>query len=466
MNPTTLTTMATPSYPSLSPDQSMRIRSRSNFYTSPNTPSPYNSPRPASRAVSSTNSSRKRSREPSHAPHTYTKGNHDQNPRSPPFETPPPLAPSKYVFATGVDTPTGLANATPTEPSSERNFRRSWTPTTATNGTRNFSMTSVEANGNTRKRKRPSSPTSRRSTKAEETWTSYMTRLAKGMASQLTNYIPSWGTGNSFTSGGGVGYELSSDGAPPKQLDPSLNPTHEENSKALRSGMSNARMERDSTPVPGGFPVDDYDVVTYSSANEEDAEDERPAKRFQSQKGDWVVLNTQGRETPDRSFRRQQQSYIPRPASSVSPRAVSSTSRSSTARLSAAPQIRSTSSSLAKYQPEKQYKRSASYASPRSSPSKPSPMLYASHTSPASHNRSPSHQPPRLAKHQTTPPSSRRIADFSSPPSAEAQRFLERRQRQERLQEASMRKLNKQLKDMIKEGEAALSARAEVDDGF
>lgn len=59
-------------------------------------------------------------------------------------------------------------------------------------------------------------------------------------------------------------------------------------------------------------------------------------------------------------------------------------------------------------------------------------------------------------------PNSKKQRD--SPVSAETQRFVAQMRRIEREEDASLRRLNRQLEMMIKEGKQALGARVEVDD--
>ena len=167
------------------------------------------------------------------------------------------------------------------------------------------------------------------------------------------------------------------------------------------------RPDRESTPVPGEFPQED-DFFDAIEGNLED----RPAKRLQTgQSDEWVFV-----EPDSRTFT----GYKPR-------RPTLSRIVSARRARPSMPRITSVNQAGSPNGPDRV--RSASFASARSPQNSPA----------QSHTRSGS--------------------------SNDAQRWSARKQKENRQNDASMSRLNKQLQAMIREGKEALATRVEIQDG-
>lgn len=110
-------------------------------------------------------------------------------------------------------------------------------------------------------------------------------------------------------------------------------------------------------------------------------------------------------------------------------------------------------SSSSSFQPVQPVRSSASYASPRSRT-----------TSAALGSKSSSQKKPRLSN---VSPSRRQTSYFAqqSPMSPEIETYQRKKRREDKKQDESIRKLNAQLQDMIREGQEALGSKIEIVDG-
>lgn len=195
---------------------------------------------------------------------------------------------------------------------------------------------------------------------------------------------------------------------------------------------------RSSTPLPGEFPQDN----SFFGDFEQDNTPARPAKRIHTDTGaGWVMVHHDS-ATHDSSQR-----LSTRKVSSNGLTRLNSPSRSTASRASSRrsliPVSRRTSS----------HATSTSAAVDTASPA----FTHVERRASTASTRSPIQQHRRNAGLRPSTPN-------GSPLSPEAQRFISRNEKQEREHEKSMRKMSKQVQDLIKQGQAALGTKFEVED--
>lgn len=237
----------------------------------------------------------------------------------------------------------------------------------------------------------------------QETWRRFVFNVVGEIAGKMWEFCRT-SAFRGFTAGGGLGYAMTTAG--PRTLD--------RTSSWALVDENKSKIAPVSIPVPGRFPEDDGLPELQESPP-------RPAKRLQtSQASGWVMVDhadsvstshcTSSIQTPNLT-----RSLLPRP---VTPRIIAARrSRPSTARLTSVSHAES---------PYRDHARSASFASPRSTGQASQPK--------------------------------------QSPSSADIQRYTSRIYREEKENEASMRKLNQQLKAMIRQGREALATKVEIQD--
>jgi len=205
-----------------------------------------------------------------------------------------------------------------------------------------------------------------------------------------------------FTAGGGQMYPIKSEAGTLRSQD------EKTYTEYLRT--------QNLTPIPGRFPDEDFEEEYFATPSQNQTPP-RPAKRRQISNGKgverWVLVPETAGQSPQKSPRKH--SGIPRPVSrgSVARRALL-TNRTSYISHAGSPAL--------------QANRPASYASPRSPPSKP--------------------------RDSTAP----------SPASIEARKFLAKKRKEEQEADESIRRFNDKLKAMIKEGQEALGTKIEIED--
>jgi len=212
--------------------------------------------------------------------------------------------------------------------------------------------------------------------------------------------------------------------------------------------------ERESTPLPGQFPDEDF-IPDYWDSPAPEASPQRPGKRRQI--GDnkdelarnWVVVQPQLNDRPQTPTKPQ-----PRPqagaarysmptASSASRRARPASRAGAGAVLSNAPRRPLINRVSHAGSPALQSSQPASYASPRSPHSSKIPRAVAS--------------PGRAVKTKDS------LSNLDSPAAKEAQRWAALKKREEIEADITMRRMDKQLKDMIRQGKEALGTRIEIE---
>ena len=180
----------------------------------------------------------------------------------------------------------------------------------------------------------------------------------------------------------------------------------------------------DTSAIPGGFPQDDL-IENYMA---QDHSEVRPAKRLHRDKSEfnkeWVMVSASAgsrESSPSRAVIRK----IPRASSPV--KRPGSSETAGLLRAGKRPTLHPSRPSLSSQAGLASQKAStgASYASPRSPSARPSP---------------------------------------NTPLSAEAQRFAKKIKKRETQDDASMKRLNAQLKAMIREGKEALGTKIEIED--
>lgn len=203
-----------------------------------------------------------------------------------------------------------------------------------------------------------------------------------------------------------------------------------------------------------------------SQEQQQDEDHPRPSKRRQtSSGGDWVLVSPEPTQSPppaEPAKQVSQHSHIPRP----SPRASGSMRRRSHFSPSASARRTSVVSTS--------YNTNNNGGSRRSSIMPPTSKPLRSARSLSSFSPRPQHQHQYqqdfdddddggdTRKMYTTPKSGRMSAAHTLT-SADVARYRAKKDREERKQDASMRKLNEQLRAMIREGKAALGTKVEVD---
>lgn len=309
--------------------------------------------------------------------------------------SPAPLANSRYRLAGGMDTPTRETNAhlENLDFNSENDFRRRWTYSSRSleHGVQAVTMGALDRERNGRR-----GGTAAAQSMQEETWGQFVVNAVSGIAGKVWQF--SVGAFRGFNAGGGDGYIMTSDG---------LQRTRRE----VVDTPGPTRRASNLTPVPGRFPQEyDEDIG--------EAHDLRPAKRLQTTREDWVMVDAPSPQLTPRTL--SHRAHAPRPAlwpnSSRRP-------RTSVARLSSASHTGLTPTGTA-------HKRAASFATPRS---------------------------PAASPQAQRSPTSMAVDD-------DVQRYSAKRKREIKQADASMKRLNQQLQAMIKQGKDALASTVQIED--
>jgi hypothetical protein len=284
------------------------------------------------------------------------------------------------------------------------------------------------------------------------TWKIPLVGVAATVAGRVWNFVSN-NTFFGFRAGGGTAYDMSNG---------NLEPFEAESRQSLGStlsGMSGKAVRQFSwggPNVPGRFPQEE-EVPALDELEDTPQEPTlRAAKRRQvSRHGDWVIVepvpDIDSVESSLPTTKSPPQSHIPR---LNSPRASSSRRRSH----------------LATPAPSPRRNNSTAYNTISSNTSTHRTSIYT-HTfimKPLRSARSFSSLPvstlaPSASEGSPRTPRGSRISAAHTLTSEDVAKFRAKKDREERLQDASMRKLNEQLRAMIKEGKAALGTRVEVD---
>ncbi|EPE31264.1 hypothetical protein GLAREA_12567 [Glarea lozoyensis ATCC 20868] len=366
-------------------------------------------------------------------------------------ESPSPLANSKYVLAGGMDTPTikaaRLASFSDHE-YGDMAYRRS-----LGNGGSNLKPSASDlysemdasgyfpadgygrdANGRGRAWQGPGG----------DGWSRAAIQAVGGVVGKVWEFCKNGGAVfRGFQAGGGKGYAL--DHKEPTSPYPTEHSKYLQDEKNATWGG----IDRESTPLPGRFPEEDF-VETYSDLSRPQI-DVPPAKRRQVSRNNtqdeltknWVVVQpTTPTITPSKPRSR--------PTSRFSQPTASSASRRSTT-TAARPASRAGSTLTAPQRPKISRASTVSLMG--------SPALISNHgASFASPRASPNSKIPRPSPSKS---SSAKIPESSA--SKEAIRWAAVKRKEERDADESIRRLDAQLKAMIREGKEALGTKVEVE---
>ena len=396
-------------------------------------------------------------------------------------DTPPPLANSRYRLAGGLDTPVENANAAfeSIEPGSEPDFRRRMRGSLGScNDGREVrhrqSMGGAVTGGGIERernggRRQPESAATLGQAQDNDTWSLYFMKMAGGIAGAMWDFCRnSTSTFTGFKAGGGPSYSIVEQSGGNRSVQPNNGQTdHAAVQPQPQPQPQRRRRKKDSTPVPGSYPLDDdYEFISHPTDTPEPS-DRRSSKRLQTtQAGDWVVLehsnNPNSRtQTPDsQPVSRRRTSYRSRPSTTATGAHTSATRPTGASRAS-----------IAARKPRLPHVNAGGRISSASLHGPASTPQYAHHQHIHNSNeRRPSTATATRSPVQARTASPKRGAQDAaahqkeSPASADIQRYTAKRERLERQNDKSIRKLNSRLVDMINEGRQALGTRVDVED--
>lgn len=354
--------------------------------------------------------------------------------------SPQPFVNTKYIIKGGLDTP-GLAAAqlheSATSEYSDIGYRRELSGTKSgllgedPGGYESFLP--LDLDNNTMEE---SVHQSRQLSSPGEGWSKVALEVVGGVVGKVWEFCKN-GAFRGFHAGGGKGFTVNN----PK----SAHYTIEETDANFWSGGDEKITtawgdERDSTPLPGQFPVEDF-IPDYMDNLTPAATPERPGKRRQISSSDeltrsWVVVPSGN--TPVK----------PAPQPRALPRFSLPTTASSS-RRSIAPRPASRASNPV---PRRPLLQRVSHAG---SPSL-NHLSGASFASP----RSPGGKIPRATR-TGSPASPTKTTE--SPAAKEAMRWAQKKKQEEREADVTIRRLDAQMKAMIREAKEALGTKVEVD---
>ena len=315
--------------------------------------------------------------------------------------SPAPFVSTQYRLAGGVDTPTASAVESVISPDMTMRGGRGWRPGGGSPDSY-FPQLAREGNGRARRR-----ATSRRDGWGQTIYSVF------GVAGRVWEFCR-MSAFRGFYAGGGRGYQMCEPGHA-LEGDGRVWESYDEKD-LVRS------MDEGQALVPGGFPDEDF-IADYMSHDH--TTPSRPAKRIQREKGEpdlgasWVMIGkNSARASRESSPSRISARKVPirsspgrRPASKIGQRPILPASRPSFTSFPGSPALCPG--------------RPASFANSRSPMSSP--------------------------KHE-------------SPVSADVQRHMARMRKRELEEDANLKRLNQQLKAMIKEGKEALGTKFEVEE--
>ncbi|CAL3969924.1 hypothetical protein PZA11_007528 [Diplocarpon coronariae] len=256
-----------------------------------------------------------------------------------------------------------------------------------------------------------------------------------------------------FQAGGGMRYNIN----------PSI-PNFEPVEQSVWEEKDDLRGERGSTPLPGQYPVEELEFIPdYMDNPDSERTSPRPAaKRRQISANqecsvnskeelakNWVVVPTTYTNTPSKLPAQQRQSRLSMPAASAS---ASRRSLANTSSHRPASRAGFGTPSSARRSGLPSFTSRGSHAGP--------PGLNSSRASYAS-PRSPAHSSSKIPR-ATGSPLRNTHPHVESPSAREARRWGAMKQRESREADESIRRLDAQLKAMIREGKEALGTKIEI----
>ncbi len=288
-------------------------------------------------------------------------------------------------------------------------------------------------------------------------WGRAVANLVGGVAGKVLNFC--WnGAFRGFQAGGGHAYTMN--GGTPAFIEQS-------NWMGIgeKDDVFNKRYQGQNyhslTPVPGQFPEEGF-IDDYMSQPQAHRADQLSTpgpegdKGWSTIRGNWVLVNNgDGNDESDRSpvppvSKNPRLSYGQRPPAS---RALFTAPGSRPRLVPSQPSLVGSSGSNTK--------RPASFASPRASPGRSCGSRTDSHVP-----NSPGHRRSRSSM-ASSPRRATEVGSrhsFTTPSSPDVYKFEKKMRRKERKEDESIQRLNKQLRDMIKEGKEALGTTVEIED--
>ncbi|TVY48161.1 hypothetical protein LOCC1_G001253 [Lachnellula occidentalis] len=350
--------------------------------------------------------------------------------------SPQPLVNTKYVLAGGMDTPTIRASQLGESEYTDVSYRKQLDG--GIRETRRGLFCDIEG---------PLPPDGRQGNGRPVGWDSPGT-TSWGKA--VLGKIWQWGGAvfRGFHAGGGQGYTLNTN---PESSSYPVEPSFWETEKSFSTW---GPPDRESTPVPGRFPEEDF-IPNY--LDQHPTPEPRPSKRRQVSRNNteneeiaknWVVvqppatiqppaIETSTPSKPQTQPRAGGTSRYSMPTASSSGRRSTATPVRPASRAGTAPRRPMLPKVSHAGSPALTPSRGASFASARSSPNSKIPR-------PSSPMRSPNKA-------------------MTSPAAKEAQRWVAQKKKEEREADESIKRLDRQLKAMIREGKEALGTRVEVE---
>ena len=363
--------------------------------------------------------------------------------------SPMPFVNTKYRLAGGMDTPTlaaaqldGADGGDYSDAGYRKNLngRPSLVARQSTSYFPALEELPREANG----RPRPFQPSQsfRSLSSQEEGWVKPALGVVGGVVSKVWEFCKT-SAFRGFHAGAGTGYTL-----PTTPLNPEMNNVF----WGTQDKPSGLGLDNESTPLPGQFPEEDFIIDYMDHATPEESPEPRAAKRRQvgGSNGEeiaknWIMVPPSEKENPTPSRSRGPARYSMPTASSAGRRTnVGGGARHQTRAPAAASGVRrqilqpkvSHAGS-----PGLQSNRGASFASPRS--------------------------PGGTVKARISPKSAAKSTNGNrpeSPAAIEAQKWAALKRKEDRQADESIRRLDAQLKAMIREGKEALGTKIEVDE--
>ena len=364
--------------------------------------------------------------------------------------SPVPFVNTRYVLAGGMDTPgltaSKVEDAQDSESFSDVGYRRELSDDNRLQGLlgeesryQSFEPLDMDGEASGRPESRASS---RQFMRQGDGWSKTALEVVGGVVGKVWEFCKT-NAFKGFHAGGGKGYTISA----------TTNPLHtsiEEDNfwETEKTATTYGRIDRESTPLPGKFPDEDF-IPDYLDRATPETTTPRAAKRRQVDNSkdelgkNWVVVPPPTNNyTPSKPRSTGMARYSMPTASSASRRSIAGrpASRAGGAVGSGPrrPMLQSRVSHAGS--PALQSKSGASFASPRS---------------PAG-SKLPKASPMSNVKSNTT-------MNLDSPAAKEAQRWAAVKRKEEREADESIRRLDAQLKAMIREGKEALGTKVEVE---
>ncbi|KAF1353871.1 hypothetical protein BDV97DRAFT_367428 [Delphinella strobiligena] len=362
--------------------------------------------------------------------------------------SPAPLANPRYTLAGGFDTPTLAAAAYYDKVGDfeESQFRQRWDNTKTSPTCNQDDLTTQgplarERNGHGRLSSSTSSFSHYQiaeNQSAAPGWGKFVFSLASTVAGKVLHFCRE-SAFRGFHAGAGKGYDFSE----PTQL-------HVDHSW---DGYF-----RSTTPIPGQYPRErdfsgDFEQdnrALQQHQEQQRQEQQRSAKRLHTESGSgWVVVNSnlETRESSPRLTARKVSNPL---LAAMDKPATSSASRASSRRSLIPVSRRTTTSS--------QVSQFGSPLLPRQN------HLEAPYALTAQHHERRASTPSTRSPLQHARNPSRPSSATASPLTPQAQNVLAKRDRRDKEAEKSMRKMSRQLQDLIRQGQAALGTRYEIED--